>query len=158
MAAAEPIAATYREEKTMAVAITPESPPASRPLPTDIDVERANYMIGSYLSEIETMVRNTKAQFASACEDSLGLAMEGRAHEIPEMPDLDRDQLARLVCFATEALGDAETICEHALELRTQALALFHEAVDDLRDPGEWEAYQGRIAAWHREELQHREA
>jgi hypothetical protein len=58
---------------------------------------------------------------------------------------LDRDRLAHIVAFATDALRDADAVRAEAAGLQQAAFALYHDA----SLPDEMTNHYRRVRAWH---------
>ena len=115
-------------------------------LPSRSELELADYKIGSFLSDLDSMLSAVKGLSPNSITVEEYLRLTEAGEELPATPPLDEAELARIVVFATEVLGDAERIAELAQALQREAAALHREANADLRP-----AQRERIAAWHRE-------
>lgn len=124
--------------------------PAERLLPAPEQVELAEYLMGSYLSELETIASRVKHETGWEADLTDKYTIEAAA-ELSGVElcsrDLDRVELLELLRFATDAVQDAESIREQAVELQTALLS-------ELRDkgaapPDEQAAYRRRIRGYH---------
>lgn len=78
-----------------------------------------------FASNLERAARGepmTLAQYRYAVAEAI---------ELPEHERYDRDELARLVVFATNVLSDAEEIAADGRTLQQAALALYNEEASD---------------------------
>lgn len=121
-------------------------PTAQRELPTSEELALANYKIGSYMSDLDTMLSDVEAQSQTVGIDAAVASLQS-VFAAADAPELDPEQLARVIVFATDALHDAESIRATASKLQEQALGLFHEHESGA-------AQEDAVRhAWHREQL-----
>ena len=105
--------------------------------------------MGSYLSDLDSLLSSVKgcSRYMSL-EDYLERKAKGLPVDDEFEPAFDRDMLARLVVFATDAIRDADNIKRTAEELQALALSLYHE-----QSPRDWGAHRARIKQWHQDAL-----
>lgn len=122
-------------------------PTVQRELPTPAELALANYKMGTYLSDLDSMLTSVESQSElMSVEQYLTLSeVERKAFEPPQ---LDADQLAHIVTFAADALDDAESIRRAASKLQAEALGLYHEREQGFADE------DAARRAWHRESLE----
>jgi hypothetical protein len=113
------------------------------PSPEDFDI--ANYLIGTYISELNDFAERLKRVKGDpeTIEEYLKRKEAGDTFG-PQEP-LDRDQLAHVIAFATDALSDAGMIREYAAKLQAAAFALYR----DESTPDEVRHHYRRVRAWH---------
>jgi hypothetical protein len=123
----------------------------SSSLPMWEEIELADYKIGSFTSDLDSIASSvaTACKPAVPIEDAVWMDQHGIA--VSEDREVDLTLLLRLVAFATSALEDAERIAEDARKIQQNALSLYHEhsRSSDL-DPEGWDRYRTR--EWHQEE------
>jgi hypothetical protein len=131
----------------------PSKTNAAPTLPTEEAIELAEYKLGSFTSDLDAIRGQLeRCSRSGSVEEFLRLREQGVEEDV-EGGEYDRGELARLVVFASDVLGDVEAIRRDAEAIRREALALFHEQAGPGRDPDGWSRYQARIARWHRERL-----
>jgi hypothetical protein len=116
-----------------------------RELPSPEELDLANYLVGTYLSEISNFAERLEwiKGDPMTIEEYLARQEAGDTFE-PRVP-LDRDQLAHIIAFATDALSDADAMREYVEKLQEAAFALYR---DDSR-PDEVRNHYRRLREWH---------
>jgi hypothetical protein len=119
-----------------------------RELPSPEELDLANYLIGTYLSEISNFAERLEwiKGDPMTVEEYLERKDAGDTFEPRVQPD--RDQLAHIIAFATDAFKDADALREYAENLQEAAFALYRDqdSPDEVRD-----SYR-RVREWHRAE------
>lgn len=96
------------------------------PLPSTEEVERAEYNFGVFSNDLETIlaaVREATA-FVSLKDHQF---METARIQSPDEAPVERETLLRLLVFADDLIGSAESMREQAAELSSLLRWAFHE-------------------------------
>lgn len=119
-------------------------------LPTPEQIELADYLMGSYLSELDVLASKVKRETSETFSFDEYKALSAAGYDFAG-PDLDRDALNRVLLFAVDALRDSDTIREKAVQLLDAVTGVLHDMDEPGRDPARWAAYTARIRAYHRD-------
>jgi hypothetical protein len=126
--------------------MTVSMPNDERLLPAPEQLEIADYLMGSYLSELESIASRVKRETDNLVDYDEHLAAKAAGVTLGG-PELERGELLELLRFATDAVHDADTIREQAVAMQTSVLAQLHE--NGPMSPEAWRAYRGRVRAYH---------
>jgi hypothetical protein len=116
-------------------------------LPSSADLDLADYKIGSFGSDLDHLRMALKA-----CSNVITPEEYLRQHAAgiePEESEYDRDELARIIVFATDVLNDLAGIREDAEAIQAEAFALSRGTFGQQQDPEGWQRYKARIREWH---------
>lgn len=126
-------------------------------LPTSDELELADYKLGSFASDLDWI----KSMLERCSRDDITpeeyLRLRDEGGELPPAPEYDRDELARIVVFATDVLSDLDAIRKDAEAIQAEALDLYHEPGSMKPDPEAYAQYQARVRQWHEAALKGRD-
>ena|GEM_PF-3797350 len=132
-------------------------PNEERLLPAPEQLELADYLMGSYLSEFEVIASRVKRETetdATISLDEYRRLRDAGALTALDGPDFAERDLFELLRFAADALRDADSIREQAGELQRLVLAVLNErATPSGPDDPAWLAHEERIRVWHAEHV-----
>lgn len=117
-------------------------------LPTPEELELATYKAGSFISDLEHFHSRLEGQRPDAPESLVEYEARRICGETFAVPEIDRDYLAEVVVFATEAIQEADTVREYATKLQAEALALYRE------QPFDGALHWQRVRDWHLAEVE----